>query len=138
MNRQNEIELLRLLHGELEPGEVRRLEARMVDDDALRAAFARLKRRWEGLELPDPASAPPGFAASVLERVRWKGGGVKPVFWAAHPTLGRTATVAAFAGGILLGALLVEWGEAVEPQEYSYIESSLAEIYWSALEEVTQ
>ncbi|HEY0782564.1 MAG TPA: hypothetical protein VGE98_08925, partial [Thermoanaerobaculia bacterium] len=68
-----EIELMRLLHGEMPEERARALRLRLDREPALAAVYRRLERSWEGLSLPEPAPAPPGFARRVvaeLQRIR--------------------------------------------------------------------
>ena len=73
MTRGTEEELIRLLHGELASEEARALRARMFREPELAAAYGRLERAWNGLELPPAAAVPPGFAGRVMARARERG-----------------------------------------------------------------
>jgi anti-sigma factor RsiW len=119
MNVDMEVRLMRLLHGELPESQARGLRQRLEKDPELAAAYARLARTWEGLDLPAAAPAPPGFAARVTRRAR---GGSLPaagpgagapgasrpgemlISWGLAPTWVRTTAAAALALGVLLGA----------------------------------
>ena len=65
MDRSTEIELMRLLHGELPPERARALESRFAAEPELAGAYRRLRERWEGLELPPPSPVPLGFSGRV-------------------------------------------------------------------------
>src|SRR5260370_118757 len=108
-----DVSLMRLLHGELPESQARGLRERLARDPELAAAYARLERTWESLELPAPQPAPPGFAARVVLRAeragagrRAGGGGEELVSWSLAPTWVRTTAAAALALGLVLGASL--------------------------------
>lgn len=128
MTRGTEHDLMRLLHGELPAGEARALRARLWRDPELAAAYERLERAWNGLALPGPAPAPPGFAGRVMARVREQPPGLS---WAGAPAWARAAAVAALLAGVALGAGAGSlWQEPLEEED----RSSLAESYWSVLD----
>jgi anti-sigma factor RsiW len=104
MNRATELEIMRLLHGELPEERARELRARIAREPELAAAWARLERSWSGLELPPPAAAPPGFAQSVLARARREGSERSDLSWAAAPRWARAGAALALAAGLTLGA----------------------------------
>ena len=52
MNRRMELDLMRLLHGDLPEERARELRARMERDPGLAEELGRLRRTWEGLSLP--------------------------------------------------------------------------------------
>ncbi len=148
MNRATEMELMRLLHGELPPDRARELRARLEREPALAEAWARLERSWNRLELPPPASVPIGFTQRLTARAREQGGAVS---WATAPGWVRAAAAAALATGIALGAGAGRWtgspagsiqvpGEAIttaaaEPSDPIF-DDNLAESYWNALDEL--
>jgi anti-sigma factor RsiW len=104
MNRATELEIMRLLHGELPEERARELRARIAREPELAAASARLERSWTGLELPPPPTAPPGFAQSVLARARRQGSNRGDLSWAAAPSWARAGAALALAAGLTLGA----------------------------------
>lgn len=138
MNARTELQLMRLLHGELPPGEARALEQRIAAQPELAAAYRRLAGLWEGLELPPPRPVPPGFATRVVSRARDEG---RAPSLAGAPAWVRLAGALSLAAGLAVGAGLGLWqevgrlGDVDGEGEVSLEEgSSLAEAYWSALE----
>lgn len=141
MNRATEVELMRLLHGELAPERAAELRDRIAGEPELAAVWARLERSWNGLELPPPAAAPPGFAQRTLARVRRQG---EALSWSAAPLWVRAAAAAALAAGIALGVGAGSWagthpGAREETPSFSGMTAdvsspSLAENYWDCLE----
>ena len=144
MDRSSEIELMRLLHGELPPERARALEARLAAEPELAGAFRRLQERWEGLELP-PVSPPPlGFSGRVMAEVRSAAREGAALSWSLAPTWVRAAAAAALVGGIALGALGAGLGLLpARHHEYPPGMSALGETvpladsYWSMFEEDT-
>jgi anti-sigma factor RsiW len=150
MNRATEMELIRLLHGELPPDRARELRARLEREPELAAAWTRLQRTWNALELPPPAPAPPGFAQRLAARAREQAGAASSPSWATAPGWVRATAAAALVTGIALGAGAGLWtgdrGAAVQtPGEQvsgaaemsdSLFDDSLAESYWSVLDEL--
>ncbi len=67
--------LMRLLHGELPPGEADALRARLRHEPELAAAWERLEALWEGIAAPPAAPVPPGFTGRVMAHVRQAGRG---------------------------------------------------------------
>ena len=151
--------LLRLLHGELPPEEAAELRRRLGADPVAAARLQELERLWDGLELPPPDAAPPGFAARVAARAAenegrtWIGAGAP-----FGPAWARAAAAVALAAGLALGAgvgwLVGERAPAVEASagtdaaaigedpesadEWAYLEEelpTLAESYWDAFYE---
>jgi len=149
MNRATEMELMRLLHGELPPDRARELRARLEREPELAAAWTRLQRTWNALELPPPAPVPLGFAQRLAVRAREQAGGIS---WAAAPGWLRAAAAAALATGLALGAgvglLTGGWTLSLQPpgeqistaaeRSESLFDDSLAESYWSALDELSE
>lgn len=137
MNRATEMELMRLLHGELPPKRARELRARLEREPELAAAMARLERTWQGLELPPPAPVPPGFARRLTARAREQAGAIS---WATAPGWVRAAAAAALAAGIALGVAIEVPGEeistAVEEPSDLLFDDTLAASYWNALDEL--
>jgi anti-sigma factor RsiW len=144
MLEMDELELMRLLHGEMPPEQARLLRGRLEREPELAAAWARLERTWNGLELPAPAPVPHGFSQRVLvqaARERQAGDGLS---WSAAPVWVRAAAAAALATGLALGAGAGSWAGRVEPAANAAAvsatqptsedaETSLAESYWDSL-----
>ncbi|MES1244003.1 MAG: hypothetical protein ABUT39_20540, partial [Acidobacteriota bacterium] len=65
-----ESDLMRLLHGELPEAEARGLRERLERDPALAETYRRLRRTWEGLDLPPASPVPTGFSRRVMARAR--------------------------------------------------------------------
>ena len=97
MNRLPEIELMRLLHGDLPPERAFELKERLAREPELARELARLEATWERLELPPAAPAPRGFARAVVARAE----GAGP--WSAAPTRVRVMGGALLAAGLALG-----------------------------------
>ncbi len=97
MNRLHEIELMRLLHGELPPERARELEERLAHAPEMAEELRRLEETWGRLELPPSAPTPRGFAHSVTARAT--GGGL----WSVAPTRTRAAAFGMLAAGLALG-----------------------------------
>ncbi|HKV08314.1 MAG TPA: hypothetical protein VJ725_09265, partial [Thermoanaerobaculia bacterium] len=70
MKRGIEHDLMRLLAGDLPEDEARQLRLRLWREPELAAVYERLERAWNGLSLPEPAPAPPGFSGRVMARVK--------------------------------------------------------------------
>ncbi|MFP5285282.1 MAG: anti-sigma factor family protein [Thermoanaerobaculia bacterium] len=133
---------MRLLHGELPEVEAREMGARLRREPELAAAYARLERTWSFLAPSDPASVPPGFTGRVMAQVRKQPPGLS---WATAPVWAKTTAAAALLAGIVLGAGAGAIWPAPEesfPAAEASVSSedsdaSLAESYWTAVEEVT-
>jgi anti-sigma factor RsiW len=97
MNRLPEIELMRLLHGELPPERTSELHERLAREPELAAELRRLEATWDRLELPPAAPTPRGFAREVTGRA--ESGGI----WSLAPTRIRAAGFALLAAGLALG-----------------------------------
>ena len=145
MRGSTDIELMRLLHGELPADEARELRARMDRDPSLAAAYARLERAWHGLDLPPAAPAPPGFGPRILARVRREPSG-GAISWAAAPAWVRAAAAAALILGAAVGAGVGSWTGtpaavdvgSVESVGSEEMEPNFADAYWDALGELDQ
>lgn len=153
--------LLRLLQGELPPEEAAELRHRLKADRAAAARLQELERLWNGLELPPPDAAPPGFAARVAARAaegsRGTWAGADAPFGSAWA---RAAAGAALGVGLVLGAgagwfagerapaaeISAEAGGSalegeLEADEWAYLEEdppTLAESYWDAFYEASE
>lgn len=137
--------LLRLLTGEASAEEARALRAAMDREPELARRYARLRRTWEGLELPAPEPAPPGFAQRVAARLpdaSEEAGGLLGL--AGAPRWARAAAALALALGLGTGMFLgrgLTPGEGSEPEADRIaqdvalveIEPGLADAYRSVL-----
>lgn len=134
-----ELDLMRLLHGELPEERARELRARMEREPALAEEYRRLQRSWEGLDLPPAAPVPPGFAQRVAARARSEQAAPVPgwVRAAAALALVLGTVVGAGVGGSLPPPETARV-ETVEQQEEepSAVNGSLAESYWTTLEDL--
>ncbi len=148
MRRTTDIELMRLLHGELPADQARGLRARMEREPELAAAYARLERTWTGLELPPAAAAPPGFGQRILAQARPEGPG-GALSWSAAPVWVRATAAAALVFGLVVGAGVGSWTgppAALDVESVGSdgsdgseeIEPSFAEAYWDALGELDE
>lgn len=145
MTGATELDLMRLLHGELPEEEARELYARIRREPALAALHRRLERSWKGLELPPPHPVPPGFPAEVMARVRRSA--TAGISWSAAPTWVRAAAAAALVTGLTVGAGVGgTWpgppegaqetaGEASDEADLDGM--SLADSYWETVDAVT-
>lgn len=97
MNRLPEIELMRLLHGELPPERAFELQERLAREPELAAELRRLEATWGRLELPPATPAPSGFARGLVARVEQGG------LWSVAPTRIRAAAFGMLAAGLALG-----------------------------------
>jgi anti-sigma factor RsiW len=136
MNRTTEVDLeldlMRLLHGELPEERARELRARMERDPALAEEYRRLQGSWEGLALPPAAPVPPGFAQRVAARARSGQSAPTPGWVRAAAAL---ALILGTAVGVGVGG---SWAPAdpVQEEELSAVDGSLAESYLTTLEDL--
>ncbi len=101
-----ELELMRLLHGELTGEPARRLRERLERDPALAETYDRLRRSWESLALPPAAPVPPGFSQRTMARIRVERAsrGVSwSLSWNNAPVWVRATAAAALVAGTVLG-----------------------------------
>lgn len=150
MNRRMELDLMRLLHGELPEEQARALRARLERDPALAEAYRRLGRSWEELALPPAAPVPLGFAqraAALATAERSAQTAPTPVWVRAAAAL---ALILGTAVGIEVGgswplgerkpAAVTQQDGTVETADQdetaSTIDGSLAEGYWTAMDEL--
>ena len=135
MDQKSTIELMRLLHGELDEDAARRLRERIVASPELQRSYEALERQWLGLQLPEPANVPPGFATRVLARAKeGVNVGWAPAWWSGT-LIGRLASIAVLVGGIASGALLVPGNGTEDWSDYATTEPSLAETYLIAMQD---
>jgi anti-sigma factor RsiW len=141
MNRSTEMDLMRLLHGELPAERARELEARLDREPELARCYLRLRERWDGLLLPPPSPVPPGLTGRVMAHVESAAREGASLSWSLAPTWVRAAAAAALVGGMALGAglgLLPSRTNDVPPGTVSMGERvPLADSYWSVFEEET-
>lgn len=136
MNRRMELELMRLLHGELPEERARELEARMERDPALAEEFRRLRASWERLALPPAAPVPPGFVQRIAAHARSEQAAPTPGWVRAAAAL---ALVLGTAVGIGVGTGVGgSWppADAVQEEEPSAVDGSLAESWLTTLEDL--
>lgn len=134
-----ELDLMRLLHGELPEERARELRARIERDPTLEEEYRRLQRSWEGLSLPPAAPVPPGFAQRVAARARSEQSVPVPGWVRAAAALALvlgTALGAGVGGSWPLREPAPEVRQAEEETELSEVDGSLAESYLTALEEL--
>src|SRR5258708_38715081 len=70
MKHDLEVDLLRLLNGELPAAKEQELRRRLEREPELAEVFSRPERAWSGLALPPPSPVPPGFGGRVMANVR--------------------------------------------------------------------
>jgi anti-sigma factor RsiW len=131
-----EVDLLRLLHGELPPERASALRERLQREPELAAAWQRLERVWSGLELPPPAPVPLGFSGRVMAHVRelrQRPTAETAISWAAAPRWVRASCAAALLAGVLLGAGLGARGRSAEQRGAESV-PALTESYWELVE----
>jgi hypothetical protein len=136
MSEQTELQLMRLLHGELggELGdrEASDLRRRIEMEPDLARRWAELETLWSGLELPPVASAGPGLRRRVEGRLEGEaaaGSGSQ-----LSPAWSRLAAAAALASGIGLGMVVAGGSVSVADEAlFDQVEPSLAESYWLAM-----
>jgi anti-sigma factor RsiW len=133
-----ELDLMRLLHGELPEERARELRARMERDPALEEEYRRLQERWEGLALPPTAPVPPGFTQRVAARTRADQSAPTPGWVRAAAAL---ALILGTAVGVGVGGAwpLRETAQevrTVDEEEPSAVDGSLAESYLTTLEDL--
>ena len=132
MNRRMELDLMRLLHGELPEERARDLKARMEREPALAEEYRLLQASWERLDLPPGSPVPPGFAQRVAAHARAEQN--VPV-----PGWVRAAAALALVLGTVVGAGVGgSWAPAdpVQEEEPSAVDGSLAESYLTTLEDL--
>ena len=136
MNRRTEVDLeldlMRLLHGELPEERARELRAQMEREPALAEEYRRLQESWEGLALPPTAPVPPGFAQRVAAHVRAEQSAPTPGWVRAAAAL---ALILGTAVGVGVGG---SWPlpETPREEEPSAVDGSLAESYLTTLGEL--
>ena len=139
MKHDLDVDLLRLLNGELPAAREQQLRRRLASEPELAAAFRRLERAWEGLELPPPTPVPPGFGGRVMAQVRERHAAAGApaaagsLSWAAAPRWVRATAAAALLAGVLLGAGLGTRGVSEERRSSGGV-PALTESYWAMVE----
>jgi anti-sigma-K factor RskA len=136
MKRDLEVDLMRLLHGELPAASARELRQRMEHEPELAAAYRRLAGAWEGLELPPAAPVPLGWSGRVMAQVRAasRPGAEASLRWADAPRWVRATAAAALLVGVALGAGLGVRGESEEGRAVAG-NPALTESYWAMVDE---
>lgn len=135
MDRESTIDLMRLLHGELDDGTAQRLRERIAASSELQESYGAMERQWQELQLPEPAAAPVGFATRVVARakersqVNWT-----PVWWS-RTLIGKVASAAVLAGGVAAGAMLAPLNGVEDWTDYTITEPSMAESYLVAMQD---
>jgi anti-sigma factor RsiW len=131
-----DIDLMRLLHGELPAERAGALRERLAREPALAASYRRAAGTWEGLTLPPAAPVPPGFSGRVMSRVRGAAAGGLPagsLRWSTAPRWVRAAGAAALLAGALLGAGLGRG--LVSDRDAPSGLPGLTESYWAMVDE---
>jgi anti-sigma factor RsiW len=138
MNRRLELDLMRLLHGELPEERVRELRAQMEREPALAQEYRRLLESWEDLALPPTAPVPPGFAQRVAAHARTEQAVPTPgwVRAAAALALILGTAVGAGVGGAWPLRETAQEVRTVDEEELSAVDGSLAESYLTTLEDL--
>jgi anti-sigma factor RsiW len=138
MKRDLEVELMRLLHGELPAAAARALRERLEREPEVAAAYRRLASAWEGLELPPTAPVPMGWSGRVMAQVRAaarpEGDAAGALHWADAPRWVRAAAAAALLAGVALGAGLGVRGDSDEGRAVAG-NPALTESYWAMVDE---
>jgi anti-sigma factor RsiW len=141
MDRSTEIDLMRLLHGELPPERAREIELRLGREPELALRYGRLRQRWEGLALPPPQPVPLGFSGRVMAHVDSAAREGATLSWSLAPTWVRAAAAAALVGGMALGAglglLPARHNDAPPGMSAMGERVPLADSYWSVFEDET-
>lgn len=133
MNPRTEVDLMRLLHGELPEERARELRAQMEREPALAEEYRRLRESWEGLALPPTAPVPPGFAQRVAARARSEQQAPAPGWVRAAAAL---ALILGTALGVGVGGSWTPADPVQEEEEASAVDGSLAESYLTTLEDL--
>jgi anti-sigma factor RsiW len=135
MDRESTIELMRLLHGELDDSTAQRLRERLVANSELQESYRAMEWQWQELQLPEPAAAPMGFATRVVARAKERSQiSWTPVWWS-RTLIGKIASAAVLAGGVAAGAMLVPLNGVEDWSDYTTTEPSMAESYLVAMQD---
>jgi len=145
MTRGTENDLIRLLHGELPPGQARDLRERLEREPELAEVYRRLERTWDGLALPPASPVPAGFSGRVMAHARAQG---QPgsLSWRSAPSWVRATAAAALLAGAAAGVGVGRSWPAAETKtatdsatvsSLSDSEYNLADGYWDAVEDAT-
>lgn len=149
MTRGTEHDLIRLLHGELPPGQARDLRERIGRDPELAAVYRRLEGTWDGLSLPPASPVPAGFSGRVMAHVRAQNP-PGSLSWSSAPAWVRAAAAAALIAGAAAGVgvgrswptaetstTATESSSSGTVSALSDSEYNLADGYWDAVEDAT-
>lgn len=135
MDQESTIDLMRLLHGELDEVAAQRLRVRIAASPQLQESYEVLEQQWQELQLPEPAAAPMGFVSRVEARAKKRSQmSWMPVWWSGT-LIGRVASVAVLASGIAAGAMLVPLNGVDDWSDYATTEPSMAESYLVAIQD---
>jgi anti-sigma factor RsiW len=148
MTRGTEHDLIRLLHGELPPGQARELRERLRREPELAEAYRRLERTWDGLSLPPASPVPAGFSGRVMAHARAQSP-PGSLSWSSAPAWVRAAAAAALIAGAAAGLGVGRVWPAAETAKAATDPSSaatvstlsdsseynLADGYWDAVED---
>lgn len=144
-----ELDLMRLVRGEMPEDRARTLRERLKRDPDLEREYQRLREIWEGLALPPAAPVPIGFTRRVMARARAERPAESLSLRGAPVWVRAVAVVALVAGtalGIGVGGRLPVSGDtpqAVQAVQTSATEEAetgdllgdtLAGSYWDAVE----
>ncbi len=151
MTHDPDLDLMRLLHGELPAERERALRDRLGRDPGLAVRYRRLEATWTRLTEPPAAPVPLGFGGRLMAHVRATvpsplppaniraanaaaaASRTAPISWAAIPKWVRATGAAALVAGLLLGA-----GLGVRPPLDDRGQAAglpaLAESYWALLD----
>jgi anti-sigma factor RsiW len=136
-----ELDLMRLLHGELPEEQARALRARLERDPGLAEDYRRLAGTWEGLALPPAAPVPLGFAQRLAARAQ----AARAEQTLPTPGWVRAAAALALVIGAAVGVGVGEsWPlpetkpqvQSIDQEEPSAVDGSLAESWLTTLEDL--
>lgn len=146
-----ELDLMRLLHGELPEARARELRDRLERDPALAEEYRRLRQAWEGLALPPSSPVPPGFSQRVMARARadaWTKRPAEGLSLRGAPVWVRAVAAAALVAGTALGigvggrlpvADETRTTATVQTEEMetdALLDDTLAGSYWETVEDL--
>ena len=130
---KEQLQLLRLLHGELAEDEARRLRDRMAAEPSLAASYRDLAARWRELELQENTTASEAYVERVVRAAAGSNRG--RVRWSLAPVWAQASAAVALAAGVALGLGLAAFLPPVESVDAVEVDTTLAESYWSILDE---
>jgi len=136
-----ELDLMRLLHGELPEEQARALRARLEREPALAEDYRRLAGTWEGLALPPAAPVPLGFAQRVTARVAADNAAPVPGWVRAAAALALilgTVVGAGVGGSLPLPETAQQVQTVDQEEELTAVDGSLAESWLTTVEDLEQ